>query len=97
MHSSELYQLMVSTISTNLYEKIKEGWNEDKRLVGIIEDLKKDPKAHKSYTWKGGQLKRKGKLVIGDSIELKDFITSLMHDSPQAGHSGVEVTYHKIK
>lgn len=48
------------------------------------------------YTWQGGVLRRKGKMVVGNNSDLKNKIMQLMHDSSQGGHSGVLATTKRI-
>ncbi|XP_074283614.1 uncharacterized protein LOC141608153 [Silene latifolia] len=89
--------LQISTISTNLFEMLQQSWKEDPHLVSLIADLMRDPNSHKHYTWVKGQLKRKGKLVVGNHDQLPTLIISLMHDNLQAGHSGIEATCQRIR
>ncbi|WOG95777.1 hypothetical protein DCAR_0415105 [Daucus carota subsp. sativus] len=63
----------------------------------IITELQNDSTTHSKYTWKDQQLRRKGKLVIGNNNLVKQKILDWMHDSAQGGHSGIEATYHRIK
>ena len=48
------------------------------------------------YTWSQELLRRKGKLVVGQSEEIRQKLIQLIHTSPFGGHSGVEVTYQKL-
>ncbi|GJS32512.1 retrotransposon-related protein [Tanacetum coccineum] len=49
------------------------------------------------YTWEGGVLKRKGKLVVGNDEQLRNTIVQHYHADAVGGHSGTTVTTHKIK
>ncbi|GKA55807.1 putative mitochondrial protein [Tanacetum coccineum] len=70
-NNSAMNSLIATTISSPLWEKIKEGWQTDEKLVELIKKLTIDPNSKKKYTWANGQLRRKGKLVIGDWEQLR--------------------------
>ena len=44
-----------------------------------------------------GELRRKGKLVVGNDVELKTHILKWLHDSAVGGHSGRDATLHRVK
>ena len=48
------------------------------------------------YSWEKGQLRRKGKLVVGQDPKLREELLSLFHSSPIGGHSGAEVTMKRL-
>lgn len=50
----------------------------------------------KKYTWANGQLRRNGKLVVGDNEALRKLIYSQIHNESVGGHSGVQVTVQKL-
>lgn len=68
--SSELSLLAIHIVSSDLFEKIQAAWNSDQKLKAIIQQLR-DGNSIKHYAWSYNQLRRKGKLVIGDNEELK--------------------------
>lgn len=45
----------------------------------------------------GGLLKHKGRLVIGSHGELREKLINEFHNTALGGHSGVQVTYHRLK
>lgn len=62
----------------------------------IILDAQSDPNLHLSYSWQNGELRRKGKLVVGNLENLKSKFLELYHDSAIGGHSGVSVTGRRL-
>ncbi|GJX25621.1 retrotransposon-related protein [Tanacetum coccineum] len=48
------------------------------------------------YTWTNGELRRKGKLVIGSDDQLRKTLVTYFHFDPIGGHSGVQVTLQKL-
>jgi len=70
-----LSRVECATISTHQpesgqLERIKASWQGDDALQKLIAEVMKDPSSHKDYSWSGGELRRKGKLVIGKNLEL---------------------------
>ncbi|GKA63783.1 ty3-gypsy retrotransposon protein [Tanacetum coccineum] len=49
------------------------------------------------YKWEGNVLKRKGKLVVGIDEQLRATIVQHYHADVVGGHSGINVTDHKVK
>ena len=49
------------------------------------------------YTLSARLLRYKGRLVIGEDSQLKDRILQSLHNSPIGGHSGLNVTYSKVR
>ena len=68
----------------------------DTSLQGIITAKEQDPIAHSQYAWQQQKLTKKGKLVVGNDIDLKYRLLTLFHDSTIGGHSGVTVTAKKL-
>ncbi|GJX58414.1 reverse transcriptase [Tanacetum coccineum] len=48
------------------------------------------------YTWTNGELRRKGKLVVGSDEHLRKALVTYFHYDPIGGHSGVQVTLQKM-
>lgn len=94
----ELLQLTVSSVSTELWDKIKAQWHSDIDLQALIKDLEADPQSQPKYSWQGGLLLRKQRLVIGlTQVELQKLIIQWLHSGPQGGHSRVKATCQRIK
>ena len=68
----------------------------DRGLQKVILELQQNPKSHKKICWDQGQLKRKGKIVVGNDVTLQIEILNLFHASGLGGHSGVHATYQRI-
>nr|GEV09935.1 hypothetical protein [Tanacetum cinerariifolium] len=49
------------------------------------------------YSWTGGILKRKGKVVIGNDLELRKKLVQHFHDEAIGGHSSAHVTMKKVE
>ena len=68
---SQLLQLTLSQIHHGFYDKLKQLWDTDQNLHKIIIDLQDQPSKHSAYSFTNGELRRKGKLVVGDDPDVK--------------------------
>lgn len=93
----ELLHLSVSSISTELWDMIKREWNEDPKLISLVQPMQQQPREHPRYRWADGTLTRKGKLVVGAILQTRRKILEWLHASPVGGHSGVRATGKRIK
>nr|KYP76053.1 Retrovirus-related Pol polyprotein from transposon 17.6 [Cajanus cajan] len=53
--------------------------------------------SHKHYKWQNGELRRKGKLVVGNNLELRKDLLVWLHASATGGHSGINATMKRVK
>lgn len=92
----QLMSMLVSYLDTDLMALIQQGWEHDATLQTLIQQLK-DGHIQNKYCWENGELRRKGRLVVGADENLRNKIVALMHDSPLGGHSGVQATLKRLK
>ncbi|GKE00805.1 transposon ty3-G gag-pol polyprotein [Tanacetum coccineum] len=90
--SAQLLTLALSIIISNYVQQIVDSCSTDAKLQRIITDLVANPQSHKHYTWSNGQLRRKGKLVVGGNDMLRQQLLQYFHSDPSGGHSGVQAT-----
>jgi hypothetical protein len=50
-----------------------------------------------NFSWVQGVLRHKNRVWVGDDAELQDRLVSAFHCSALGGHSGIPVTYRRIK
>lgn len=86
----------ISSTKSDLWRKIQELWEKDPELKKLIQQLQQEGQERQQYEWVQGQLKRKGKLVVGNDETIKCLILQEFHDSFAGGHSGTEVTTKRI-
>lgn len=89
--------MVVSSVHSELMEKIKTQWRTDNKLNQLIKDMESGAGLYHHFSWRNGMLTRKGKLLVGDDLEIRNTILVWMHGSHQRGHSGVEATTKRIK
>ncbi|GJU66445.1 reverse transcriptase [Tanacetum coccineum] len=98
IHSqAEILEIGVTTLSSELYDRIKQGWQEDKDLKAKIQKLQSSSGSSKHYLWTAGQLLRKGKLVVSNDENLQADLMKYFHSGPDGGHSGMQATIKIIR
>ncbi|GKF86166.1 hypothetical protein Tco_0253993, partial [Tanacetum coccineum] len=88
--------LEVTTLSSELYDKVKRGWSEDSQLKAKIEKLQSNSGSSKHYSWSNAQLLRKGKLVISNDEALRKELMQHFHSGPTGGHSGMQAIHKTV-
>ncbi|XP_042067371.1 uncharacterized protein LOC121810688 [Salvia splendens] len=87
------YALASFVVPLELVGWIKAFWAEDPYVQKIITEKEEDPTSHVKFSWVNGELRRKGKLVVGSDLVLRAQILNLFHASALGGHLGALVTY----
>lgn len=94
---AQLLQITLSQAHQGFYDSLKLLWHIDPHLSKIISYLQSDASSHSAYSFVNDELRRKGKLVVGNDGEPKLHILRWLHDSAAGGHSGRDATLHRIK
>lgn len=94
---SQLLQLTLSQAHHGFYEKLKALWETDLVLKNLISELQVNKSLHPAYSFINGELRRRGKLVVGNDQSVKLHIFKWLHDSAIGGHSGRDSTLQRIK
>ncbi|GJT48768.1 ty3-gypsy retrotransposon protein [Tanacetum coccineum] len=95
-HSGELFSVISTSLTTKIYQKILRSLSTDEKLKEVIQQLQARKTIKGSYTWANQELRRKGKLVVGDDQVLRTNLLKQFHEGSVGGHSGVSITTHKI-
>ncbi|GJT54198.1 ty3-gypsy retrotransposon protein [Tanacetum coccineum] len=94
--SGELLQMSVSSVSSGVWDKVKDSWKNDLDIQNLIKSLEHHSYKGNKYSWTGEILKRKGKVVVGNDLELRKELVQHFHDEAIGGHSGAHVTMKKL-
>lgn len=89
---SQLLHLALSQIHHDFYKDLQRLWESVPNLHQIIQELQTEPSKHSAYSFTNGELRRKGKLVVGNDPSIKLHIFQWLHDSAVGGHSGRDST-----
>ena len=96
MLSHEIWSLALSSVPSYLNQQILKTYERDAGIGKIIKELQDNPTSYSSYTLEQGQLRRKGKLVIGQDLDLQSQILLLFHSLGIGGHFGVHTIYQHV-
>ena len=96
VHSSEIFCMAITSVSIDIYPLIQATWDTDSCRKTLISELKQNLNTKSKYSWIGEQLRRKGRLVVGDDQDLRLKIINLFYNTSSGGHSGVLATYKRL-
>lgn len=94
---SQLLNLVLSQIHHSFYDNLKRLWDSDPNLKKFIKDFQSQPAKHFAYSFINGELRRKGKLIVGNDQGVKTHIFQWLHNSAAGGHSRKDSTLQRIK
>jgi transposase InsO family protein len=89
--------LLISTSVPQWLELVIHSYTSDSESQEIMAKLVVDSQPVPHFSLIGGLLKFKNRIWVGQQEELQHKIISAMHNSALGGHSGVPVTYRRIK
>lgn len=73
------------------------GYQFDEHSSSLVAKLAIDPHAVPEFTLQQGLLRYKNRIWIGNNPQLQSKLLMAFHSSPVGGHSGVPVTYRRMK
>jgi len=94
-HDSECAAL--TSCTPQWIEEVVAGYQKDDQAASIIAKLMLDDQAVPNFALHNGLLKYKGRIWIGNNNSLQQKLLSACHSSAIGGHSGIPVTYLRIK
>jgi len=95
--SPTLLLMAISHLQYDLIQLIEQSWNNDPHLQHITQQKQQNVDLFPKYQLVNNQLRRKGKLLLGLDIDLRNKILNCVHTSPQGGHSGRDATLRRLK
>lgn len=78
-------------------DEVAASYEGDSHAQSIIARLVVNSAVVPHFTWQSGLLRYKNRIWIGHHSALQKKIIAALHDSAVGGHSGVPVTYSRIK
>ncbi|GJY25612.1 reverse transcriptase [Tanacetum coccineum] len=94
--SGEFLQISVSSVSSGVWDKVKDSWKNDLDTQNLIKSLEHHSYKGNKYSWTVEILKRKGKVVVGNDPELRKELVQHFHDEAIGRHSSAHVTIKKL-
>ncbi|KAJ1407426.1 Retrotransposon gag domain [Sesbania bispinosa] len=92
-----IVDLLTEFDDSDLVDKIRATWLTDMSLRKLIKEIQEGSAVHKHYTWHNEELRRKGRLVVGNDSKLREELLQWLHSSGASGHSGINATMQRIK
>ena len=77
--------------------EVAASYETDSHAQQLIDKLVVDPATVQHFSFRDGLLRYKQRVWIGNNPELQTRIIAALHDSVVGGHSGIPVTYRRIK
>ena len=89
--------LALSCVVPVWIERVTTSYSEDTKCQDFIAKLSLDKAVVPSMTLQNGILRYKGRILIGQSGNLKSQLLTSFHQSALGGHSGERATYKRLK
>lgn len=96
IHSTEVLYMAISVVSSDLGELIKDSYQLDIHIMDILHNLQQQ-QSMQNYKLQHGLIRKKNRILVGPSDDLKLKILQWHHVTPEGGHSGRDITLKKIK
>ncbi|CAN6249028.1 unnamed protein product [Urochloa humidicola] len=93
--TAQLFSLSVATPHWSL--AVQEGYLDDTEASELLTKLALNGAAVPNFSLKDGLLRFKGRVWLGNNVKLRQSVLQAMHSSALGGHSGVPVTYQRLK
>ncbi|CAL9238184.1 unnamed protein product, partial [Arabidopsis halleri] len=94
---SQLLHITLSQAHQGFYNSLQMLWQTDPHLKKVISDIQGNKNSNPKFSFINGELRHRGKLVVGNDKEVKLHILKWLHDSAIGGHSGRDKTLHRVK
>ncbi|GAA0164566.1 hypothetical protein LIER_20166 [Lithospermum erythrorhizon] len=89
--------LSISTVQPSWMHEVTSSYLQDKELQHILATIVINPAVFPLYDYKGGILRYKHKVVLGNDQDMKHKVIEALHDSTIGGYLGVVGAYQRIK
>lgn len=90
--------LAIITFPTPIWiDELKSSYATSPELQELLGKFQSNQPVPKGYTLQNGLILKKGRFVVNVQSPFKSKVLKLIHEDPQAGHSGFLKTYHRGK
>lgn len=87
----------ISSVIPNWIQEVVDGYMSDPEASSKVQTLCISPAAVPDFTLKDGVLYFKNIMWIGNNVQVQQKILANLHTAPVGGHSGIHVTYQRVK
>jgi hypothetical protein len=88
---------VVSEVVPQWLTDVQNNYSHDPTTQSLMAKLALDPSAVPNFTLTNGLLRYKGRIWLGNDKVLQQRLVAALHTSPIGGHSGIPVTYSRLK
>lgn len=89
--------IAISTMVPNWVESITSGYQHDPQASKLLKDLTVSGNGTGKFRLSEGILKLGNRVWVGNNVQVQHNILTSLHSSAIGGHSGFQVTYHRIR
>jgi hypothetical protein len=89
--------MTISTVTPRWLEQITSFYSQDPQALDLLTKLSVAGTSVPPYSLVNGLIRFKGKVWLGSNRSMQQQVMQALHNSPIGGHSGILVTYSKIK
>jgi hypothetical protein len=89
--------MAVSSVTPRWLERITSAYSQDPQALDLLTKLFVAGTSVPPYSLVNGLIRFKGKVWLGSNRSMQQQVMQALHNSPIGGHSGIPVTYSKIK
>lgn len=89
--------LAISVALPSWLDDITHGYQSDSQACDLLQKYSGASDPSTPYTVRDGVIRYKGRVWLGSNTTAQDMILKSMHSSPSGGHSGIHVTYDRLK
>jgi hypothetical protein len=87
----------VSVVTPAWLSEVVDSYQNDDHALSLITKLSVDPAVVPKFILQNGLLRYNNRIWIGNNQQLKHKLLLAFHSSPMGGHSGIPVTYMRMK
>ncbi|WVZ67898.1 hypothetical protein U9M48_016915, partial [Paspalum notatum var. saurae] len=87
----------LSSVTPQWISPVQTGYSQDPETMDIMSKMSIDPQAIPGFELSNGLLKFQKRVWIGNNPELQQQLITACHSSALGGHSGIPVTYRRMK
>jgi len=88
--------MAITTVQPSWLRSIQSSYVDDTQAQALLQKLALEPTSDEHFKLDHGILRYNGRIWVDRDSSLQHQIISAFHDSPQGGHSGFPVTYHRL-
>lgn len=94
---ADMEVVVVSTIIPDWMEAIVKGYQQDPQTSKIVHNLMISGNGTSKFQLNNGILRLGDRIWVGNNVTVQQNILNSLHSSAIGGHSGFQVTYHRIR